>query len=35
MACRSSGGHLVSWTGVAEQGEVEGYYMASGFMLPR
>jgi hypothetical protein len=33
MACRASGGHLVSWAGAAEQGEVEGYLQSSGHML--
>ncbi len=34
MACRDSGGHLVSWLSGKEQGEVEGYYQEMGFMIP-
>lgn len=34
-ACRNNGGHLVSFNTSAEQGEVEKYFMDSGFMLPR
>ena len=33
MACRASGGHLVSWASAGEQGEVEGYFQSSGHML--